>query len=460
LGEALDWRAVEEYAGDACDHFFRLVPQYPAHILERFSKEIRREHEDVFAITRQMRDAHDYESMLVTVVLMTQMELVIQHRGKSRWRRWFWRWRRPTGDALMNQAFTSLEYQEQLVDELPVPLRNKHRFYNIRRSITNIHFPETFEDQENAMKRVSFEEFYFFQASVIQRRLSITRKQGIPHKISDAQTLKFVHAFPFELTGAQKRVVQEIRADMEKESPMLRLLHGDVGSGKTLAALYGCWAASQNGFQSCVMAPTEILARQHHENIAKLVEGGALTGIRPALLVGSLGAKEKKKVLGKIYNGGVDLVVGTHALLGEEVSFKNLSFAVIDEQHKFGVRQRALLTRKGTNPHVLIMTATPIPRTLCITLYGDLDLSVLDEMPPNRGKVRTLLFSDDQAPEVYARIRAELQEGRQAYVVYPLIEESEKTDLKAAQQMFRYFQKDIFKDFQVGLVHGRMKPNS
>lgn len=349
------------------------------------------------------------------------------------------------------------KYQGQLVDELPVSLRNKHRFYNIRRSIANTHFPETFEDQENAMKRISFEEFYFFQASVIQRRLSITQKQGIPHKISDAQTLKFVHAFPFELTGAQKRVIQEIRADMGKASPMLRLLQGDVGSGKTLVALYGCWMACENGFQSCVMVPTEILARQHYENITKMMGGGCLSGIKPALLVSGLSAKEKGNAREKIKSGGVDLVVGTHALLSEGVLFKNLSFVVIDEQHKFGVRQRALLTQKGNNPDVLIMTATPIPRTLCISLYGDLDISVLDEMPPNRGKVRTLLFSDSQAPEVYARIRQELHKGQQAYVVYPLIEESEKLDLKAAQQMCRHFQKDVFKDFRVGLVHGRMK---
>ncbi len=350
------------------------------------------------------------------------------------------------------------KYQDQLIDELPVPLRNKHRFYNIRRSIANIHFPETFEDQESAMKRVSFEEFYFFQASVIQRRLSITQKEGIPHKISDAQALKFIHAFPFELTGAQKRVIQEIRADMQKPSPMLRLLQGDVGSGKTLVALYGCWTAFENGFQSCVMAPTEILARQHYENITKMIEGGALCGVRPALFIGGLSAKERETTRAKIQTGGVDLVVGTHALLGEGVSFKNLSFVVIDEQHKFGVRQRALLARKGNNPDVLIMTATPIPRTLCISLYGDLDLSVLDEMPPNRGKVTTLLFPDAQAQEVYDRLRQELQKGRQAYVVYPLIEESEKLDLKAAQQMFRYFKNDVFKDFRVGLVHGRMKP--
>ena len=380
---------------------------------------------------------------------------------------------------LRKTVMASLErYKDHLVDELPIPLRNKHRLYNIKRSIAHIHFPKTLEEQENALRRISFEEFFFFQISVIQRRLSITRKAGIPHHTSDAQTLKFIQAFPFELTGAQKRVIQEIRADMQRPSPMLRLLQGDVGSGKTVAALFGCVASFENGFQSCVMAPTEILARQHYENIVQLLAGGRFPPLRAALLVGGILKKEKEKLHQRIKAGEINLVIGTHALIHEGVIFKNLSFAVIDEQHKFGVRQRALLTEKGSNPDVLIMTATPIPRTLCITLYGDMDISVLDEMPPGRGKIKTLLYSSEQSPEVYASVRDELRLGRQAYVVYPIIEESSRrfseaesrdpdrdnssvgrnTDLKAAQEMFRYFQKEEFKDFRVGLVHGRMKP--
>ena len=356
-------------------------------------------------------------------------------------------------------------YQNQLTDELPVPLRNKYKLYNIKRSIRQLHFPDTFPDRENAMKRISFEEFYFFQIAVLARRLSIRHKPGFAHKITDAQMLKFIDGFPFPLTPAQKKVIQEIRLDMAKETPMLRLLQGDVGSGKTLVAIFGCVVAARNGFQSCVMAPTEILARQHYENITRMIEQGHLKDLRVALLTSAVGGKtclpagrEKEKLYGQIRNGEIDSVIGTHALMGGEVAFKSLSFIVIDEQHKFGVRQRALLAEKGNNPDILIMTATPIPRTLCITLYGDMDISVLDELPPGRGVVKTRLYAEERAEEVYALVREGLKAGRQAYVVYPIIEESENLDLKAARTMFNRFKKETFKDFRVGLIHGQLKP--
>ncbi len=348
-------------------------------------------------------------------------------------------------------------YQNQIPDELPVPLRNKYKLYNIKRSIRQVHFPDTFPDQENAMKRISFEEFYFFQIAVLARRLSITHKPGFAHKMTDAEVLKFSDGFPFALTRAQTRVIQEIRQDMAKDTPMLRLLQGDVGSGKTLVAIFGCAAAARNGFQSCVMAPTEILARQHYENISRMIEQGHLAGLRVALLTSAVTGKEKEKLYGRIRNGEIDLVIGTHALMGGEVAFKSLSFVVIDEQHKFGVRQRALLAGKGHNPDILIMTATPIPRTLCITLYGDMDLSVMDELPPGRGEVKTRLYPEDRAEEVYALVREQLKAGRQAYVVYPIIEESQKLDIKAARVMFNHFKKETFKDFRVGLIHGQLK---
>ena len=352
----------------------------------------------------------------------------------------------------------SLEkYKDRLVEQLPVELRNKHRLSNIKRSIGNIHFPESFEDQENALSRISFEEFYFFQISIVLRRLSITRKKGVAHKISDAHALRFVDAFPFELTGAQKKVIREIRADMEGRSPMLRLLQGDVGSGKTLVALFGCVMAFENGHQSCVMAPTEILARQHYENIKAMIEDGTFKDMKVALFISGIKKAEKDKLYEQIKNGEIDLVVGTHALINDEVAFKSLSFAVIDEQHKFGVRQRALLAEKGKNPDVLIMTATPIPRTLCITLYGDLDISIIDEMPPGRGKVETRLYNHQQADEVYGLIRKKVAEGQQVYVIYPIIEESEKLDLKAAKEMYKHFQTTEFKKLSIGLVHGQMK---
>jgi ATP-dependent DNA helicase RecG len=348
------------------------------------------------------------------------------------------------------------QFKDSLEDELPIPLRNKHKLYNLKRSIENIHFPQTSEDQESALKRISFEEFFFFQVSIILRRLSKIQKRGIQHRLTDAQALKFVHGFPFQLTSAQTRVIAQLRDDMSQSKPMLRLLQGDVGSGKTIVALFGCYNAFVNGHQSAFMSPTEILARQHYENILHLIESGLLRGLRLELLVSSLKEKEKELILHKIKNGEVDLVVGTHALINEEVVFKNLSFVVIDEQHKFGVRQRSLLSEKGTNPDILIMTATPIPRTLCITLYGDLDLSILDELPKNRGVIATKLFHEEDSKEVYELVRREIQNGSQAYIVYPIIEESEKSDLKAAQVMYKQFAQEEFKDYKIALIHGQM----
>ncbi len=348
-------------------------------------------------------------------------------------------------------------YEKQLVDQLPVALRNKYHFYNIKRSLHLIHFPEDFKDQEEALRRISFEEFYFFQLSMILRGLSIRQKPGLAHEMSDADVLKFVNGFPFSLTKAQKKVIQEIRSNMEKSFPMLRLLQGDVGSGKTLVALFGCLTAFKNGYQSAFMAPTEILARQHYETIQGLIKAGPLKGMTIALLVSDLKKIEKENLYQKIKNGEIDCVIGTHALMSEDVYFRNLSFVVIDEQHKFGVRQRALLSEKGKNPHVLIMTATPIPRTLCITVYGDLDISVLDEIPRGRGKVKTQLFFEEQAPEVYKLVHKKVKEGQQAYIIYPIIEESEKLDLKAAQKMVKQFTQNEFKDCRLALVHGQMK---
>ena len=349
-------------------------------------------------------------------------------------------------------------YQEQLHDELPVNLRNQYRLPNIKRSIGNLHFPEDFKDQEMAMRRISFEEFFFFQISVILRRLSVVAKKGITHSVSDTSALNFINSFPFSLTSAQKKAITEIRQDMSKSYPMLRLLQGDVGSGKTVVALFGVAAAYSNGYQSAIMAPTEILARQHYDKILAFKEKGPLKNLRIAFLSSSLKADEKVKLCEQIKNGDVDLVVGTHALIDQQVNFKNLSFVVIDEQHKFGVRQRALLSEKGSNPDILIMTATPIPRTLCITLYGDLDISILDQMPPGRGKVKTVLYSPEKALEVYQLIRKKIkEEAQQVYIIYPLIEESDKVDLKAAESMFKHFQKNEFKDLRLALIHGQLK---
>lgn len=351
------------------------------------------------------------------------------------------------------------KYREDLVDELPVNIRNKYKLANIKRSIGSLHFPKDFEEQEESLRRISFEEFYFFQISIILRRLSIKLKKGIVQKISDVDALKFINSFEFELTSAQKRVIAEIRSDMQGVGPMHRLLQGDVGSGKTLVAVFGCYLSFRSGHQSCVMAPTEILARQHYENIINMVDSGSLGGMRVELLVSAMKKEEKENVYRKIISGDVDLVVGTHALISDEVNFRDLGFVVIDEQHKFGVRQRAILTDKGGNPDVLIMTATPIPRTLCITLYGDLDISIIDEMPKSRGRVKTLHYNEDQVENVYEIVRKKVEEGSQAYFVYPIIEESEALDLKAAEEMYEHFSRQVFKDLKVGLLHGQMNKN-
>ena len=351
-------------------------------------------------------------------------------------------------------------YQDDLKDILPVRLRNKHRLLNIKRSLENLHFPETLALQEEAHRRISFEEFFLFQLSVVKRRMSMVAKPGVEHKIDLKLINEFTKNLPFVLTKAQQRAIHEIAGDMQKNAPMLRLLQGDVGSGKTLAALFGCVAAYHNACQSAVMAPTEILARQHYENIRALLAKGAFKDLKVALLVSSITLKEREQIIQQLKNGKINLVVGTHALLSEGVDFKNLSFVVIDEQHKFGVKQRALLSTKATNgrnPDILVMTATPIPRTLSLTLYGDLDLSVLDEMPPGRGRVDTKFYSRESAEEVYKIIRTKVKEGLQAYIVYPLVEESETLDLKAAKEMYQHFAKKEFKEFKVGLVHGQMK---
>ena len=347
-------------------------------------------------------------------------------------------------------------YREDINDLLPVPLRNKHRLANIKRSIEAIHFPVDSDTREEAYRRISFEEFFFFQVSVFKRRLSIVAKPGFPHRINMELITEFSNSFPFPLTSAQKRGINEIARDMQHSAPMLRILHGDVGSGKTLVALFGCVAAFKNGKQAAIMAPTEILANQHDRKIREFIKKGPFKDLRVACLVGSMRKKEKDAILEGLRTHKIDLLIGTHALLSEQVDFADLSFVVIDEQHKFGVKQRALLSTKGNNPDVLVMTATPIPRTLSLTLYGDLDVSVLDEMPPGKGKTVTRLFSSDKDSEVYEIVRQRVKEGQQVYIVYPLVEESDKSDLKAADDMYRHFCKKEFKDFRLGLVHGQM----
>jgi ATP-dependent DNA helicase RecG len=349
------------------------------------------------------------------------------------------------------------EFLPKINDPLPFDLRSRHNLLNLAQSLINIHFPQDLGLQKQAHTRISFEEFLFFQLPLILRKLSRKEEIGTRHLVSGRLIEDFISGLPFALTAAQQKVLAEIKADMVSRQAMQRLLQGDVGSGKTVVATIACLAAIQTGHQAAFMAPTEILARQHYEKISGQLEGLTFNGrkLRLGLLVGQ--DKRKEKIYQDIREGRIDLVIGTHALLQEELSFKDLSFIVIDEQHKFGVGQRALLPKKGNNPDVLIMTATPIPRTLAITLYGDLDISVINELPAGRIPIKTLHFNELQKSKAYTLVKDELNYGRQAYIIYPVIEESCALDIAGAKKMFSELKNGEFKEFRLGLIHGKLK---
>jgi len=351
------------------------------------------------------------------------------------------------------------QYADKLADLIPADVRKRQGLGNIAESICQIHFPRSSDEQARAHQRVAFEEFFLFQVCVLLRRLHMVEKRGYAHRFDPTLIQDYISAFPFTLTQAQYKAIDEIAADMRKGRPMLRLLQGDVGCGKTVVAFFGCLAAVSNGTQAAIMAPTEILAIQHFETFRKFFEKSKLGNIRVGLLTSRMPKKLKDDLQKKLKSKEIDVIIGTHALLQETVDFADLSFVVIDEQHKFGVNQRAMLSAKGLNPDMLIMTATPIPRTLCLTLYGDLDVSVIGELPPGRGKISTYHFSADKAAGVYERVRQWVMKGTQAYIIYPLVEESEKLDLKAATESFNHFVEYEFKGLRLGMVHGQMDRN-
>jgi len=349
------------------------------------------------------------------------------------------------------------EFLPKINDCLPFDLRSRNNLLNLAQSLLNIHFPESMDLQKQAHTRLSFEEFFIFQLPLVLRKLKRKEKKGIRHTVRGKLIEDFISALPFTFTSAQEKVIGEIKADMSSPVAMQRLLQGDVGSGKTVVATLASLIAVQGGYQAAFMAPTEILARQHYNKVTSQLSGLVFSGkkIRLGLLTGQ--DKERQKICRQIRNGEIDLVIGTHALLHEELNFKKLGFVVIDEQHKFGVGQRALLPKKGDNPDVLIMSATPIPRTLAITLYGDLDISVINELPPGRIPVKTILFSHREKKKAYAILREELNYRRQAYIVYPVIEESYALDIAGAKKMFAELKSGEFKDFRLGLIHGKLK---
>ena len=342
-------------------------------------------------------------------------------------------------------------------ETLPPDVIAKNNLMGLDEAIRTIHLPDNPLKLDKARFRLKFEELFFVQTDILRRsraQKAITPGYYMPH-VGRWFNDFFYQCLPFELTGAQKRVIKEIRADIMGTRQMNRLVQGDVGSGKTLVALMSMLLAVDNGFQACLMAPTEILATQHHETISKLT---AAIGLNVKLLTGSTKAKDRKIIDEQLRDGSLHILVGTHAVIEDKVQFNRLGFVVIDEQHRFGVAQRARLwTKSEIPPHVLVMTATPIPRTLAMTVYGDLDVSVIDELPPGRKPVETVLRFENQRAQVYRAMRTQLELGHQVYIVYPLIEENEKLDLKSLEEGFENISRE-FGDFGVALVHGRMKP--
>lgn len=354
-------------------------------------------------------------------------------------------------EAAVRAALADYAGELDGLEHLPDSLRREESLCILRFALQNIHFPENEEAQEEARRRLIFEEFLILMLGL--SRLKGRAREKTPVRLERDYTEEFFSLLPFTPTGAQRRAVSEAAADMRSGYPLNRLVQGDVGSGKTAVAAALCYTCAKNGWQAAFMAPTEILAEQHAETLRKLLEG---TGLRVVLLTGSLPAKAKREAVEAALHGA-DIVVGTHALLSGNVEFARLGLVVTDEQHRFGVAQRAALQSKGVRPHLLVMSATPIPRTLALMVYGDLNVSVLDELPPGRTPVRTYAVGSDKRERVYGFIRRHLQEGRQAYIVCPLVEEGE-TDLVSAREYCEALQQGPFRDWRVGLLHGKLKP--
>lgn len=339
----------------------------------------------------------------------------------------------------------------ELDEYIPQCIRKKYHIWDINSAMKNIHFPDNFESYEKARERFVFEELFTLQLALSGRKSRNEKKEREPFADTQCVT-EFINSLPYKLTGAQARVIGEICNNLKLKTPMNRLVQGDVGSGKTVVAAAGMYIAAKNGYQSAIMAPTEILANQHLNTFSQLFQN---SGLKCVLLTSS--TKNKKEIYKQIKNGEFDVIIGTNAIIQKDVEYKKLGFVVADEQHRFGVSQRARLSDKGDNPNTLIMTATPIPRTLSLILYGDLDVSIIDELPPGRKPVKTYAVGEDMRKRIYAFLDKHIKNGSQAYVVCPLIEESEKTDIANAVGIFQQL-KRAFPHISVGLIHGKMKP--
>src|SRR4030043_1025772 len=352
-------------------------------------------------------------------------------------------------------------YADELSSPIPPEILVRQDLINFSEAFRRAHFPQEGESidtlnlqRSDGHRRIIFDEFFFLELGMALKKRGVALETGIPFKTDGILVQKLLNLLSFKLTHAQQRVLSEIKEDLEKSHPMNRLIQGDVGSGKTIVALLTCLYVIECGYQAAIMAPTEVLAEQHFLNLHRWLEP---LNVKVALLTSSAKGSERKDLYQRIRNGDIQMVIGTHAVIQEAVEFHHLGLAIIDEQNKFGVVQRGLLKKKGGNPDVLVMTATPIPRRLAMPIYGDLDVSIIDEMPPGRMPVETKVFSESARGKVYRMVEEEVKKGRQAFVVYPLVEESEKLDLRDATRMAKHLQKEVFPDFRIGLLHGRMK---
>jgi ATP-dependent DNA helicase RecG len=352
---------------------------------------------------------------------------------------------------IMHNAIHS--YAGGLADNLPTYIRARKKMVDSRFAFENIHFPHSFDNLEKAYKRLVFEEFFILQVIMALRRRKV-QAHGIKHEIHEGLLDDFKELFDFELTGEQKKCIMEIEKDMTGEKTMYRLLQGDVGSGKTVVGMYAILLTVQNGHQTVVMAPTEILARQHYVTISKELMP---LGLNIRLLIGGIDKGKREKIKEELASGEADVVIGTHALIQKDISYNDLALVIIDEQHKFGVDQRKALRGKNSSADTLIMTATPIPRSLAMTIYGDMDISMLREKPGGRKEVATYWVGDQKRDAVYSFLRGEIEKGRQAFIVYPRIKREGSSRLLSAEEMFDRLRKDVFSDLRLALIHGRIK---
>ena len=358
-----------------------------------------------------------------------------------------------TSNAIAKVIKTALENLDTIPETLSRDIREKYDLISLDDALRKIHFPESERDTYSARKRLIFEELLTLQLGLL--KLKSNKKKETPLKIKEDYTDEFTALLPYRLTNAQQRAIRQCIKDMQGKYPMNRLLQGDVGSGKTAVGSGIIYTVIRNGYQAALMVPTEILAAQHFESISKMLDG---TGIRISLLTGSVRAKEKREIKSDLLDGKIDLLIGTHAIIQNDVEFHNLGLVITDEQHRFGVKQRASLTNKGLDIHTLVMSATPIPRTLGLILYGDLDISVLDELPPGRQEIRTDVVDSQYHERIYKFIRDAADRGEQAYIICPLVDASEaETNIKSAQQLALELSETAFKGYTLGLLHGKMK---